>query len=142
VPGMLGLEVGIFLNTIRRPDLNITTAEWIGLSTRTEPPVAHTRAVCASTDPVALDYHTSKYLLYPNSRIQLHNPDNVNSPFYSDLQKCSEQAGCILDERYVDIQSFDFFVQRLQKDDELVVVGEKTWGYDIKSLLKYFLTRL
>ena len=141
-PGMLGLEIGMFLNTIRKPALNLTTAEWIGLSTRTEPPIAHTRAVCVCSDPVALDYHTSKYLLYPNSHLQIHNPDNTNSPLYHDLQKCSEQSGCIFDEQYVDIQSFDHSTGRLQKDNDLFVIGEKTWGYDIKSLFKYCVTRL
>jgi len=141
VPGMLGLEIGMFLNTIRKPDLNITTTEWIGLSTRTETPVAHAKTVCACTDPVALDYHTAKYILYPNSHIQIHNPENTNGPLYHDLQKCSEQSGCVFDEHYVDIQSFDFSTLRMQEDNELVVMGEKTWGYNIKSLFKYFITR-
>jgi hypothetical protein len=98
--------------------------------------------VCACTDPVALDYHTTKYILYPNSKTQLHNPDNTKGPLYHDLQKCSEQSGCTFDEQYIDIQSFDHSKMRLQKDNELVVRGEKTWGHDIKSLLKYFVMRL
>ena len=48
VPGMLGAEIGAFMNSIRKADLNITTAEWTGLASRTDPPVAHTRAVLAS----------------------------------------------------------------------------------------------
>jgi len=32
VPGMLGAEVAMFMNTIRRADLNITTAEWVGFA--------------------------------------------------------------------------------------------------------------
>jgi len=142
VQGMLGLEIGMFLHTIRKPDLNITTAEWVGISTRTEPPVVRTRAVCTCTDPIALDYHTAKYILYPNSHIRVHDSDFTGGPFYHDLQKCSEQSGCILDEQYVDIQSFDHSTARLQKDDELVVIGEKIWGNDIKSLFKYCVTRL
>ncbi len=31
-PGMLGAEIAVFMKTIRKADLNITTAEWIGLS--------------------------------------------------------------------------------------------------------------
>ena len=58
--GMLGAEVGVFMKTIRKADLNITTAEWIGISSRVDPPIAHTRALLASTDPVALDYHAYK----------------------------------------------------------------------------------
>ncbi len=37
-PGMLGKEIGTFMKTIRKADLNITTAEWIGLSDRKKPP--------------------------------------------------------------------------------------------------------
>jgi hypothetical protein len=73
--GMLGAEVGVFMNAIRRADLNITTAEWTGLASRVDPPAARTRAVLASSDPVALDYHAFKYVLYPNSGIKVHNPD-------------------------------------------------------------------
>jgi len=64
---MLGAEVGHFLKTVRRPALNITTAECCGLVDRLGPPVAWTRAVAASTDPVALDFHTAKYVLFANS---------------------------------------------------------------------------
>lgn len=142
VPGMLGLEIGIFLNTIRKPDLNITTAEWVGLSTRTEPPVAHTRAICASKDPVALDYHCAKYILHPNSHIRLHDPEFAQGPFYADLVQCAQTSDCIFDERYVDIQSHDFSKMRMQRDNELAVIGNTTWGSNIKSLLKYFVNRL
>jgi hypothetical protein len=141
VPGMLGLEIGTFLNTIRKPDLHITTAEWIGLSTRTEPPVAHTRTICASTDPVALDYHSAKYILYPNSHIRLHDPEYTKGPFHADLLKCAQIAGCIFDEHSVDIQSFDLSKMKLQKDSELAVIGKTVWGSDVKSIFKYLVTR-
>jgi uncharacterized protein (DUF362 family) len=76
VPGVLGSAIGTFMKTIRKADLNITTAEWVGISSRTDPPVAHTKAVIASTDPVALDYHAAKHILFPNSKLAIHNPDN------------------------------------------------------------------
>ncbi len=142
VPGMLGLEIGTFFDTIRKPDLNITTAEWVGLSTRTEPPVAHTSAVCVSSDPVALDYHSAKYILYPNSRNHLHNPEYAKGPFQQDLVTCGQTAGYVFDEQYVDIQSFDLSGMRFQNDDELVVSADITWGSDVKSLVKYVLGRL
>jgi hypothetical protein len=80
-PGMIGAEIGVFLNSIRKADLNITTAEWVGLASRTATPVARTRAVLACEDPVALDYHATKYILFPNSKIAFHNPDNPESPY-------------------------------------------------------------
>jgi len=141
VPGMIGAEIGVFMNTIRKADLNITTAEWVGLASRTEPLVARTRAVLASTDPVALDYHATKYLLYPNSKIKFHDPDDKRSPVYQNLKKCAEHSGYMFDEKYVDIKSYDFKNKRLQRDDELVVKGDITWGRDLKTLIKYFVFR-
>lgn len=140
-PGMLGKEIGTFMKTIRKADLNITTAEWVGLASRSEPPVAHTRAVMACTDPVAIDYHAAKYLLYPNSRISLHNPDDKRGPLRAYLQKCAEHGGGILDERYVAVKSYDFRTRTFQDDAGLVVIGERQWGSDPKTLLKYILLR-
>jgi hypothetical protein len=140
-PGMLGEEVGIFLNTIRKADLNITTAEWVGLSSRTDSPVARTRAVQACTDPVALDYHSAKYVLCPNSKLSIHNPDDESSPVRQYLKKCAEMSGCIFDESLVQVTSYDFHKKALQSDDDLVVIGEKTWGYNVKAIMKYLVLR-
>jgi len=140
-PGMLGAEIGVFLNTIRRADLNITTAEWIGLASRTEPPIAHTRAVLASADPVALDYHAAKYVLYPNSGISIYNPDDKNSPAREYLMKCAEHGGGIFDEQLVGVKSYDFNTNSFQKDDELEIIGEKKWGTHIKTIMKYFVLK-
>ena len=101
VSGMIGAEIGMFMSTVRKADLNITTAEWVGLASRTEPPVAHTRSVLACSDPVALDYHAAKYLLYPNSNIEIHNPDYRIGPLSQYLCKCSEYGGGLVDESYV-----------------------------------------
>jgi hypothetical protein len=141
VPGMLGAEIAVFMNTVRKADLNITTGEWVGLASRTDPPVAHTRAVLASTDPVALDYHATKYLLYPNSRASIHNPDDENSPLHQYLVKCTEYGGGIFDERYVGVKSYDFRKKTLQHNDELVVIDEKEWGTNPKMILKYLYLR-
>jgi len=138
---MLGAEVGVFLNTIRKADLNITTAEWIGLSSRIDPPVAHTRAVLACSDPVALDYHATKYILFPNSKLTIHNPDQHDSPLRQYLVKCAEAGGGIYDEKYVKVMSYDFKTKALQKDDDLIVIGDKKWGNNVKALMKYLLLR-
>ena len=140
-PGMIGAEIGVFLNTIRKADLNITTAEWIGLVSRTESPVAHTKAVLASTDPVALDYHSTKYLLYPNSMISVHNPDDRKRPMHQYLVNCAEKGGGFFDEKHVDVKSYDLKTKRFQDDDDLVVMGKKTWGRDPKHLMKYLVLR-
>ncbi len=140
-PGMLGGEIGVFMKTIRRASMNITTAEWIGLASRTEPPIAHTRTILACRDPVALDYHAAKYLLYPNSRFSIHNPDNKNSPLHQYLVECAKEGGGIVDDRYVKIRSYDFSTKSFQDDSNLVVVGEKKWGKNLKSIVKYLILR-
>jgi hypothetical protein len=137
-PGMLGAEIAVFMKTIRKADLNITTAEWIGLSSRTDPPVAHTRAVLASTDPVALDYHATKYLLYPNSGISFHNPDNREGSLYQYVFKCSEEGGGVFDERHVAVKSYDFNAMALQSNPGFIVKSQRIWGFDVKNLMKYF----
>jgi hypothetical protein len=139
-PGMLGAEVGVFLKTIRKADLNITTAEWIGLSSRTTPPIAHPRAVLACTDPVALDYHASKYVLFPNSGLSIHNPDLRNRPLRDCLMKCTESFGGILDEKRIDIKSFDFRTEAFQKDTGLTIIGKKKWG-SVRNIVKYLILK-
>jgi hypothetical protein len=138
---MVGAEIAMFMNTVRKADLNITTAEWVGLASRTETPVARTRALLACKDPVALDYHASKYVLYPNSDMWLHNPDNPESPLNQYLTKCAEHGGGEINESKVDVKSWDFKTGRLQEDNELVVKGEREWGRDLKTLIKYFYLR-
>jgi hypothetical protein len=140
-PGMLGAEIAIFMKTIRKADLNITTAEWTGLSSRIDVPIVQTRAVLASTDPVALDYHSAKYLLYANSRISVHNPDNKKSPVYQYLMKCAESGGGIIDEGFVKVISYDFKTKSFQKDEDLVIIGERKWGNNPKAILKYLVLR-
>jgi hypothetical protein len=139
-PGMLGAEVGVFLKTVRKADLNITAAEWVGLVSRVEPPAARTRAVLASTDPVALDYHSGKYLLFPNSKMAVHDPDDRKSPLRQYLAACAEKSGCVFDENRVDVVSYDIRNKRSQNDD-LPLHGEMYWGRDPKSLLKYMYLR-
>ncbi len=140
-PGMIGAEIAVFMNTIRRADLNITSAEWVGLVSRTEPPVARTSAMLACKDPVALDYHATKYILYPNSKVPVHNPDNKEGPLFQYLSKCAELGGGEFDETKVDVKSYDFKTKMLQTDDELTVIGDTQWGRNPKMLLKYMALR-
>jgi hypothetical protein len=140
-PGMLGVEVGMFLNTIRKADVNITTAEWVGLSSRVAPPIAHTRAVLASKDPVALDYHASKYVLFTNSGLSIHNPDDNNSPVRQYLARCAEIAGGFLDEERVDVETFDFTTGSLKRNGDLTITGERKWG-SVRNLMKYLMLRV
>jgi hypothetical protein len=138
---MIGAEIGVFLSTVRRAHLNIVTAEYIGLADRIQPPVAQTRAVLASRDPVALDYHSAKYILYPNSRIPFHNPDEPESPTRQYIKACSDHGGGMFDERRVQLVSYDIKNAHLQTDAEATVIGKKEWMGHPKGLGKYMLMR-
>jgi hypothetical protein len=104
-------------------------------------PLVRTRAVLAATDPVALDYHSSKYILHTNSGIQFHNPDDERSPAHRYLKACAEHGGSIFDESKVAVKSHDFNTDRLQKNNDLVIIGRKEWGNKPKPILKYLAMR-
>jgi len=140
-PGMLGAAIGTFMKTIRKADLNITTAEWVGLSSRTDPPVVQTKAILASTDPVALDYHAARYILFPNSNLAIHNPDNKKGPLYPILAKCAESGGGFLDENKVEVKSYDFKRKSFQQKHNFIIDGPISWGTNPKAILKYLVLR-
>jgi hypothetical protein len=138
---LIGAEIAVFMNSIRKADLNIVTAEWVGLASRIEPPVARTKAVVACKDPVALDYHTAKYILYPNSKVKVHDPDDSGGPLFQYLKRCAQNGGGEFDETKIAVRSFDFKTERLQGDDEMTVIGDREWGRNPKILLKYLMLR-
>ncbi len=140
-PGMIGAEIGVFLDTIRKADLHVVTAEWVGVADRIEPPVVRTKAVLASTDPVALDYHSAKYILYPNSGIRFHNPEAHDSPAHQYIKACADHGGGVFDERKVALVSYDHKAGRMQRDDEAAVMGARVWGSSPKAIGKYLLMR-
>jgi hypothetical protein len=139
---MLGAEIGYFLKTVRRPFLNITTAACCGLVDRINPPVAYTKVIAASTDPVALDFHMAKYVLYPNSRISVHDPENSQSPTRHYLEQCALHGGYCYDEEQVDIRAFNLSNNAFQSGADLVVRGKIRWGGPAKSWLKYLVFRM
>lgn len=110
IPGMGG-AIGTFMNTIRKADLNIVTAEWVGFGSRIDTKLAaRTNTIIASIDPVALDYYGAKYILYPlgGPVAVLNNPDNQGGPFRKYLELCCSQDIGTLDEKRMKIHKFDF----------------------------------
>ena len=103
--------LGHFMKTIRRADLNITTAEWIGWGDRTDiTKAAQTKTILASTDPVALDYYGARYLILPHSRDKRHHdPDNPRSSIRNFLQlaAASSDRG-LLHASQIRVQTHDF----------------------------------
>lgn len=87
--------IGYFMKTIRKVDLNIVTAEWVGWGHRTDVKrAAKMRTILASTDPIALDYYGAKHLVYPLSgNSDYHNPDNPRSSVRKFLNLTLETLG-------------------------------------------------
>ena len=153
VPGMLGREVGTFLKTIRAADLNITTAEWVGWEHRRKIDKAeHTGTILASTDPLALDYYATKYVLYPagqanNSYLgEKLNPDREDLPLRQYLEKCHELGIGTLDEGEMEVhtmphssvQIISFIAQVIKNSVELIcTIGTTTNFYGLEIQKSY-----
>jgi len=105
--------IGHFMKTIRKADLNIVTAEWVGWGSRTEVDLAaQEKMILASTDPIALDYIGAKYVIYPHSKkAELHDPDNPRSSIRKFLELALIASGeGTLDESFIQLKSFDYDV--------------------------------
>jgi hypothetical protein len=98
--------------------------------------------VIACSDPVALDYHAAKYILYPNSRISVHHPDNAAGPFCHDLKKCADMSGYQFDERRVNVKSYDCNLHSLTENSDQKIIGSIKWGTDFRTILKYLYLRV
>lgn len=125
------------MQTVRKADLNIMTAEWVGLASQVGPPVARApRGAClqGSRD---LDYHAARHLLYPNSGIPLHNPDREGSPVRAYLLECAGHSRRDLRANGVAVKSYDFAKRALVEEGNLDVEGEIFWGRSLKPNLKY-----
>ena len=142
VPGMLGRAVGTFLKTVRMADLNLMTAEWTGLVSRLHPPVAHTRAVLACRDPVALDYHACKRILYANSRAPVHDPDHPCSPLGATLTECARAAGLSSGYTQAEAITYDIAAEGERGGEDLRIIGRKHWGKDPRRWASYAYVRL
>ncbi|MGH7495696.1 MAG: DUF362 domain-containing protein [bacterium] len=112
-----GGALGCWMRTIRQPDLNIITAEWVGYGSRIDTSQrAHTRTIFASKDPIALDYHAAKYCLLPatlehshdENLANLHNSDLHDWPFRKFLEECHRQGIGTLREADMKIHIKDF----------------------------------
>lgn len=104
--------IGLFMKTIRKADLNIVTAEWVGYGHRTDTSLAaRKRTILASTDPVALDYYGAKYLVLPlgGPNVIYHDPDDSDSPISKFLKLTVETMGeGNLDESRTAVHIHDF----------------------------------
>ncbi len=94
--GRIGEVLGQMFAHVRAPDLNIMDAIWVSYaSLGGYPPNTTSRQniLLASTDPVALDYWASKYVLYPIDQNPNHHPDLPAQYTDSNLAQYLNAAG-------------------------------------------------
>jgi len=113
----IGGAVGTFMKTIRKADLNIITAEWVGWGDRTDPQRgSRARAIIASRDPVALDYWSAKYILLPATKkhaiskkfVEWNDPDKIGKPFHGLLASCAAQGAGTMDPNSIQVSEYNF----------------------------------
>ena len=109
-----GGPLGCFMRNIRKADLNIVTAEWVGWGSRTDITKAtRKRTILAGTDPIALDYCSAKYFLFPLSHKKYHDADNQKSSTRKFLELAREALGeGTLDEAKIKIRVHDYSEER------------------------------
>ena len=77
-----GVQMGKMWSLVRAPDLNILDCIWVSFDSLSGYPpeaTARTNILLAGMDPVAIDYHASKYILLPlgGASGEEHNPDSA-----------------------------------------------------------------
>jgi hypothetical protein len=84
-----------FMKNISKADLNIVTAEWVGWGHRTDVKRAsQEKTILAGTDPIALDYYSSKNIILPITKNHLnHDPDTSGSAINRFLNFALETYG-------------------------------------------------
>ena len=78
--GGLGETCGKMMASVRTPVLNIMDAIWVSQGALTGYPASattRTNTILASQDPVALDFWSAKYVLYPIDNNERHRPDHA-----------------------------------------------------------------
>ncbi len=93
----LGYTAGTMTAKIRTPVLNIMDAIWVShrsLAGYPEGTTFNTNQITASQDPVALDYWTAKYILYPIDHNERHHPEYpIIDRWLDDAEATINQAG-------------------------------------------------
>lgn len=108
-----GGALGRWIRSVRRPDLNIITAEWIGFGSRTVASLAARPGISAcSTDPVALDSTLAREVLLPATRnagsagrpfLSFNDPDRATGPFQRFLREAHKEIGGEWEPRRIEI---------------------------------------
>jgi hypothetical protein len=106
-----GEGVGAWMHHCRRPDIILTTAEWVGWGSRTGDDAAQARTVALAEDPVSLDYYMCKNVLWPlHPTQQYFNPDyDISSNMTRQtLNGCQSQGFGTTNEAEIAAYVYDF----------------------------------
>ncbi len=125
---LTGEAVGGWMNAVRKPDMFLTTAEWVGYGSRYGTDAYQARTVGLADDPVSLDYYMSKYVLWPLLPTQLYfNPDysiSTNNTRQT-LNGCRGQGFGTVTEAEIGAYVYDFN-------------APTTFRFDIDRMIKKF----
>jgi len=104
--------LGAYMREIRRADLHILSAVYVGWGSRTDPEQAEkTSVLLASVDPVALDFTGADQVLLPatiragapQKLIELNDPKIEEGPFRRFLEETRREFGGTMDPALIDI---------------------------------------
>lgn len=115
-----GEAAGGWMNTCRKPDIFITTAEWVGWGSRYGTDATQAKTVGLSDDPVGLDYFMSKYVLYPLAPQQPYfNPDYdiANNMTRQNLNGCASMGRGTTSEAEIAAYVYDFNMPQVFRFD-------------------------
>jgi hypothetical protein len=123
-----GESIGAWMNNCRKPDLFITTAEWVGWGSRTGDDATQAKTVGLGDDPVTLDYFMSKYVLLPTHPESVYfDPgyDIPNNMTRQTLNGCNAMGYGTLNEAEIGAYIYDFN-------------SPSTFRFDIDRMIKRF----
>ncbi|UCD18235.1 MAG: hypothetical protein JSV44_04805 [Candidatus Zixiibacteriota bacterium] len=123
-----GEGAGAWMNHCRKPDIVLTTAEWVGWGSRTGSDATQARTVGLCDDPATLDYYMSKYVLWPCYLPQQYfNPDYdvANNRTRQTINGCLGMGYGTADESEIAAYVYDFN-------------DPKTFRFDIDRMIKRF----
>jgi hypothetical protein len=108
---LTGESVGAWMNYCRKPDLVLTTAEWVGWGSRFGSDATQVRTVGLCEDPVTIDYYMSKYVLWPTHPQSVYfdpGHDIPNNTTRQTLNGCNSMGYGTVNEAEIGAFIYDF----------------------------------
>lgn len=115
-----GEAFGAWMTNCRKPDVFITTAEWVGWDSRFSVGATQAKTVGLADDPVSLDYYMSKYIMWPTLPAQQYfNPDYdiTNNNTRRTMEGCLSQGYGTVTESEIAAFVYDFDAPSVTRQD-------------------------